>query len=97
MILSQLLHAGAKVEPLKRGQTSHSLNSVVERELGLELDKTHQNSDWGSTLRPQMIEYAAKDVESCSHCTKSSRPRSKKQTLPTLQRSSTERYRLWSG
>ena len=31
MILSQLLHAGAKVEPLKRGQTSHSLASVVER------------------------------------------------------------------
>jgi DNA polymerase-1 len=62
MILSQLLHAGAKVEPLKRGQTSHSLASVVERELGLELDKTHQNSDWAGTLTPEMIEYAAKDV-----------------------------------
>jgi ribonuclease D len=35
MILSQLLHAGAKVEPLKRGQTSHSLDSVAKRELGL--------------------------------------------------------------
>jgi hypothetical protein len=45
MILSQLLHAGSKVEPLKRGQTSHSLDSVVERELGLEFDKTHQSSD----------------------------------------------------
>jgi DNA polymerase I len=62
MILSQLLHAGAKVEPLQRGQTSHSLASVVERELGLELDKTHQNSDWAGTLTPEMIEYAAKDV-----------------------------------
>jgi hypothetical protein len=40
MLLSQLLHAGAKVEPLKRGQTSHSLDSVAERELGLTLDKT---------------------------------------------------------
>jgi hypothetical protein len=29
MILSQLLHAGAKVEPLKRGQTSHGLDSVI--------------------------------------------------------------------
>src|SRR5215203_4517492 len=63
MILSQLLYAGAKVEPLKRGQTSHSLDSVVKRDLGIEFDKTHQTSDWGSTLTPEMIEYAAKDVE----------------------------------
>src|SRR5215208_6962063 len=63
MILSQLLHAGSKVEPLKRGQTSHGLAAVVERELGLELDKTHQSSDWGGTLTPEMIEYAARDVE----------------------------------
>jgi DNA polymerase I len=63
MILSQLLHAGSKVEPLKRGQTSHSLGSVVGRELGLELDKTHQSGDWGGTLTPEMIEYAARDVE----------------------------------
>ena len=63
MILSQVLHAGAKVGPLKRGQTSHSLGSVVERELGLELDKTHQSSDWNDALTPEMIEYAAKDAE----------------------------------
>jgi len=63
MILSQLLHAGSKVEPLKKGQTSHSLDSVVERELGLELDKAHQRADWGGTLTPEMVEYAAKDVE----------------------------------
>jgi DNA polymerase-1 len=63
MILSQLLYAGSKVEPLKRGQTSHSLDSVVKRELRLELDKTHQSGDWGGTLTPEMIEYAARDVE----------------------------------
>jgi DNA polymerase-1 len=63
MILSQLLHASSKMEPLKRGQTSHNLDSVVKRELGQELDKTHQNSDWGGTLTPEMIEYAARDVE----------------------------------
>jgi ribonuclease D len=63
MILSQLIHAGSKVEPLKRGQTSHSLDSVVKRELGLELDKTHQSGDWGDTLTPEMIGYAARDVE----------------------------------
>jgi DNA polymerase I len=27
------------------------------------LDKTHQSGDWGSALTPEMIEYAAKDVE----------------------------------
>ena len=63
MILSQLLHAGANVEPLKRGQTSHNLDSVVKRELGLELDKTHQSDDWEGTLTLGMMEYAAKDVE----------------------------------
>jgi DNA polymerase-1 len=63
MILSQSLHAGSKVEPLKWGQTSHSLDSVVERELGMDLDKTYQSGDWGGTLTPAMIEYAAKDVE----------------------------------
>ena len=63
MILSQLLHAGSKVELLKRGRTSHSLDSVAKRELGLELDKAQQSSDWGSALTPEMIEYAAKDVE----------------------------------
>jgi DNA polymerase I len=63
MILSQLLYAGSKVEPLKRGQTSHSLDSVVKRELRLELDKTHQSDDWGGNLTPEMVEYAARDVE----------------------------------
>jgi DNA polymerase I len=63
MILSQLLHAGSKVEPLKRGQTSHSLDSVVKRELELEFDKTHQSGDWGGTLTPEMTDYAARDVE----------------------------------
>ena len=63
MILSQLLYAGSKVEPLKRGQTSHSLDSAVKRELDVELDKIHQSSDWGGTLTSEMIEYAAKDVE----------------------------------
>jgi DNA polymerase-1 len=63
MILSQLPYAGSNVEPLKRGQTSHSLASVVQRELGIELDKTHQSSDWSGPLSEEMIEYAAKDVE----------------------------------
>jgi DNA polymerase I-like protein with 3'-5' exonuclease and polymerase domains len=36
---------------------------VVQRELGIELDKTHQSSDWSGPLSEEMIEYAAKDVE----------------------------------
>ncbi len=59
MILSQLLHAGSKVEPLKWGQSSHSLDSGLKRELGLELDKTRQCSDWGDTFTPEMVQYAA--------------------------------------
>jgi ribonuclease D len=62
-ILSQLLHAGPKVEPLKRGQTSHSLDSVVKRQLELALDKTRQGSNWSGPLSEEMIEYAARDVE----------------------------------
>jgi hypothetical protein len=74
---------------LEEGQTYHRRYSVVERELGLELDKTHQSSDWGETLTPEMIEYAAKDVEVLPPSTKSSMPRSKMRALPTSQRSST--------
>lgn len=48
--------------PLRKGQTSHSLDSGAESELGLELDKAHQSSGWGETLTPEVIEYAAKDV-----------------------------------
>jgi DNA polymerase-1 len=33
------------------------------RELGIELDKSHQSSDWGRVLTPEMLEYAARDVE----------------------------------
>jgi DNA polymerase-1 len=63
MILSQLLHAGSKVAPLKRGQTSHSLDSVMKRELRVGLDKTNQSGGWEGTLTPEMVEYAARDVE----------------------------------
>jgi len=45
MILSQLFHADSIVKPLRRGQTSHSFNSVIERESKVELNKTQQGSD----------------------------------------------------
>jgi DNA polymerase I len=42
--------------------TPHSLKSVSRRELGVELEKEHQGSDWGGELSPAMAEYAAKDA-----------------------------------
>jgi DNA polymerase-1 len=35
---------------------------VARRELGIELDKRHQSSDWSGELSPGMLEYAANDV-----------------------------------
>jgi DNA polymerase-1 len=40
----------------------HSLENVALRELGIELDKEHQNADWGDELSPDKQEYAAMDV-----------------------------------
>ncbi len=45
-------------------QEGHNLSAVCRRELGLELDKSYQASDW--TIRPlsqAQIDYAALDVE----------------------------------
>jgi DNA polymerase-1 len=42
--------------------TPHSLRGVARRELGLELDKEHQGSDWSGDLSPGMVEYAANDA-----------------------------------
>lgn len=63
MLLSQLLHAGAEVAPLSKGQTSHALDAVCQRELGVELDKTQQTAAWGGDLTPEMADYAARDAE----------------------------------
>lgn len=41
----------------------HGLKDVVRRELGIELDKEHQKTNWGGELTPEMLEYAAKDSQ----------------------------------
>jgi DNA polymerase-1 len=56
MLASRLLHNGI---PLLK----HSLAAVAKRELGVELDKTQQTSDWSGKLSEEQILYAAKDVE----------------------------------
>jgi ribonuclease D len=41
----------------------HGLKDVVQRELGIELDKGPQKADWGGETTPEMLEYAAKDSQ----------------------------------
>ena len=56
MLASQLVHNG---KPMMK----HNLAAVAKRELGVELDKTQQTSDWSGDLSEEQIRYAAKDVE----------------------------------
>jgi DNA polymerase-1 len=52
------------VSPQKKSKAKpHSLESVARRELGIELDKEHQASDWCGELSPAMLGYAAKDAQ----------------------------------
>jgi DNA polymerase I len=41
----------------------HGLKDVVQRELGIELDKGLQKADWGGEIALEMLEYAAKDSQ----------------------------------
>src|SRR5215217_506265 len=49
------------MNPNKKQKVSHKLEDVVRRELGVQLDKEHQASDWGGALSPDMLLYAAED------------------------------------
>lgn len=40
----------------------HRLSALAQRYLKIELDKEEQTSDWSGDLRPEQLEYAAKDV-----------------------------------
>src|SRR5215208_3388297 len=42
-------------------KVSHKLGDVIWRELGVQLNKEHQGSDWGGELSPNMLLYAAED------------------------------------
>ena len=41
----------------------HSLENVARRELAIEVNKEHQNADWGGELSADMLGYAAKDAQ----------------------------------
>jgi DNA polymerase-1 len=55
MLLSQVLYAG-------RYDQRHRLSDCAERELGRQLDKTEQVSDWSGSLTPDQLQYAALDA-----------------------------------
>ncbi len=54
MILSQLVYAGLRMR--------HGLDACLERELGIQIDKTQQTSDWSGPLTNEQMEYAKRDV-----------------------------------
>lgn len=57
MLASQLITAGTHTE-------GHSLEQVVEKFLGVTVDKTEQRSDWSvATLSLSQLEYAARDAQ----------------------------------
>ena len=60
MILSRMVHAGERKAAGKR--LDHSLDDCCRRELGLDLDKTHQKADWSGDLSEEMLRYAAEDA-----------------------------------
>ena len=57
-------HAGAVAHHASRAEGGHSLRVVCQRELGLDLDKTQQTTDWmRRPLTPRQVAYAALDAE----------------------------------
>src|SRR5215208_8538739 len=58
------------MNPNKKKQqqkVSHKLEDVVWRELGVQLNKEHQASDWGGELTPDMLLYAGQDSRILLH------------------------------
>jgi DNA polymerase-1 len=66
MLLSQLLHSGLTFETKdgddKLSKLNHGLAEIVKRELGLDLSKEEQKSDWSGRLSRSQLDYAAKDA-----------------------------------
>jgi DNA polymerase-1 len=56
MLASQLLHG------TRKGRGFHGLAECARRELGRELDKAEQTSDWSGPLTPEQLRYAAEDA-----------------------------------
>jgi hypothetical protein len=50
-----------------RKKVSHKLEDVAQRELGVQLNKEHQASNWGGELSPDMLLYAGQDSRVLLH------------------------------
>lgn len=61
-IASKLLSAGLDDKKPRTEKISHSLRAVVERYLGVNIDKKEQKSDWSGELTQEQIQYAANDA-----------------------------------
>jgi ribonuclease D len=60
MVMSRVLYGGTEGHESLR----HSLEAVAERELGIELDKEQQQSNWAApVLSEEQIAYAKRDAE----------------------------------
>lgn len=46
-----------------KNKISHKLQEVVRREVGIELNKEHQSSDWSGELADDHLDYAARDSQ----------------------------------
>lgn len=61
MIAEQVLTCASEPWSLREAGR-HTLAAVARRRLGVTLDKAEQVSDWSGDLRPEQIEYAARDA-----------------------------------
>ena len=62
MLASQLVSGVEQPNGQRHPKGYHSLEAVLERALGVKLDKTMQKSDWSGLLTSEQIAYAADDV-----------------------------------
>jgi DNA polymerase I-like protein with 3'-5' exonuclease and polymerase domains len=90
LLASQLLHAG---EVEDSGQPlPHDLAALLQRELGIALDKSLQRSDWSGELTPAQMDYAIEDV--CHLLPLSERLRQKLQAAQLLSVAAVEMQAL---
>jgi DNA polymerase I-like protein with 3'-5' exonuclease and polymerase domains len=61
MLASRVLYAGER--GINNARLKHSLEETVARELGRQLDKSLQESDWSGPLTPAQLAYAAADAQ----------------------------------
>ncbi|MSR55153.1 MAG: DUF3987 domain-containing protein [Gemmataceae bacterium] len=60
ILLSQVLYASAHTKGVAR--VKHGLKDCLQREIGIQVDKDLQKSNWAGTLSPEQLAYAAGDV-----------------------------------